>query len=121
MKKPKIFISGPIPGLDSRSTERFENIADVLTLFGFEVVSPHLKSVSPDMSQNVYLVDVKLLLECDAIFVIKGWTDNDGSILECYIADSYNLRLFSYHTPLDLLTEYVSSFIETSLDKPNTK
>lgn len=122
MEKPKIYISGPITGLTNDNRLAFERAKQALSLMGFKPVNPHENGLQPGATYNQHLVkDIELLLECDAIYLLKGWTDSDGAMIECFIADNRNLRVFSYHTPIEMLHEFSIMFKENSMfEKENS-
>lgn len=87
---------------------------------GFKVVNPHENGLKPSATYNQHLVkDIELMLECDAIYLLKGWTDSEGAVIECFVADTRGLRVLSYHTPIEMLHEYVTVFKEQSLEYEN--
>lgn len=117
MKKPKIYISGPI----------VKGIRPIFTLalaalkkLGFEPVNPHNTDLPQSDLNNEHLVkNIELLLTCDAIYLMPGWTDNDDAQIECFVADNRGLRVFSYHTPVEMLHEYVTNFAHKQADNNN--
>ncbi|MDD3479980.1 MAG: DUF4406 domain-containing protein [Paludibacteraceae bacterium] len=120
MKKPKIYISGPMTGKADYNRPAFETACQALDLLGFEPVNPHNNGLPQSASYNEHLVkDIEILLTCDAIYLINGWTDSDGAQIECFVADNRGLRVFSYHTPVEMLHEYVTDFAHKQADNNN--
>lgn len=110
MNKPKIYISGPMSGKVDLNRHAFESVQQALELLGFETINPHCNGLPQSASYNEHLVkDIELLLTCDSIYLIPGWTDSDGAQIECFVADNRGLRVFSYHTPVEMLHEFVIS------------
>lgn len=120
MISPKIYISGPITHTVDGNRLAFENAKKALQLIGFEVINPHENGLPFNATYNQHLVkNMELLLECDAIYLLQGWTDSYGSRVECFMADNRGLQLLSYHTPIEMLHEYVTVFKEQSLENEN--
>jgi hypothetical protein len=38
-------------------------------------------------------VDIKLLCDCDIVYLLKNWEDSDGAKLEKLIAEKLNIRI----------------------------
>ena len=117
---PKIYISGPMSGLVDFNRQAFWSAQQALQLMGFDVVNPHKNGLPKNATYNQHLVkDIELLLECDSIYLLKGWTDSDGAQIECFTADNRGLRVFSYHTPIEMLHEYVTIYKDKLLENEN--
>lgn len=99
----KIYISGKITGTTDYM-ERFAKAEHELTTRGFEVVNPakenaHLPEGTP---WKTYMAEsLRLLLYCDAIYMLEGWKESRGATLELQVAISSNLQIFGHSVPLD--------------------
>lgn len=99
----KIYISGKITGTTDYM-ERFERAEHELTTRGFEVVNPakenaHFPEGTP---WKIYMAEsLRLLLYCDAIYMLEGWTQSRGATLEFRTADACGLQIFGHSVPLD--------------------
>ena len=97
----KIYISGKITGTTDYM-ERFERAEHDLTLRGFEVVNPakenaHFPEGTP---WKTYMAEsLRLLLYCDAIYMLDGWRDSRGATLELNTALDCGLQVF--HEAID--------------------
>ena len=59
-----------------------------------EPVNPINNGLGSEASWNEHLVaDVALLLECDAIYLLKDWGDSRGSRIEANIAEECGLQI----------------------------
>lgn len=92
----KIYISGKITGLDLTQAKSFFREASLnLTAQGSHAVNPMSEvSYYADRSWSDYMADaIKLLLDCDAIFMLKNWEDSKGAKLEYHIAKELGLKI----------------------------
>ena len=92
--KKKIYISIPIAGLVLKEQkEHAQKIEASLSNF-YEVVSPFNNGVDEDEHPSVHMrADFKMLLECDAIFMCKGWEDSAGCRAEWQVAVSCHMDI----------------------------
>lgn len=86
-KAKSVFVSGPVTGIDySRVVENFGNAEKELVERGFMVVNP-TRLCTPDVSWfECMRICIKALLDCDGIYMLKGWKRSKGSRLEHFIA-----------------------------------
>lgn len=84
----KVYISGPISNLPFEQVEEAFNDAEIrLQEQGHEVINPLNNGVSPDATWVEHMTaDLKLLLECNAIYMLKGWQDSKGATIEHNLA-----------------------------------
>ena len=86
----KVYISGPISGV-AAYPQSFEKAVEYLRHLGNEVVDPttidppseHTKGTTWDYYMRE---GIKLLMDCDRIYMLEGWEDSEGSTLEHLIA-----------------------------------
>lgn len=88
MKRQKAYISGPISGLPFEKVEQAFNDAEIrLQEEGYEVVNPLENGLTKDHSWKEHMkADIKLLMECDTIYLLKGYTDSKGAMIEYDLA-----------------------------------
>lgn len=93
----KIYISGAITGTDIEKTKKqFKNIENKLIAFGHEAINPFEIHQKPINSWSDYMKeDIKELVDCDAIFMLKGWRKSKGAQLEIHIARELGLKIFT--------------------------
>ena len=62
---------------------------------GYAVIIPHLNSMfMPVTRDEIMSVDIEILSRCDAIYLLKGWQDSKGTILEWQFAVSHGLTIY---------------------------
>ena len=89
----KIYISGPMSGIQDDNKEAFYRMANLLQSKGHEPVNPHdiSKEVNSRISKpsyNDYLkADLSVLMTCDAYVLLDGWRDSRGARIEKSHAD----------------------------------
>lgn len=92
MSRGKVYISGPITGIDFGNRFAFMAARCGLELCGYEVVDPSEVKLDDDASWADYMrADLKLLLDCDFIFMLEGWEKSRGARIELALAK--NLRI----------------------------
>lgn len=102
MKKKKIYISGPMRGVENMNRETFRRVASMLNELGFEAVNPHLFDVSTTNNgilltdQEWIEVDILALKHCDAIFMLPGWQDSEGAQREWGTAWEERLQVYGF-------------------------
>lgn len=92
----KCYISLPITGYDL--AERRETAAKIearLQQLGFETVNPLSKDLPDDAPYSEHMrQDLKLLLDCDTIYLAEGWQDSKGCRFEADIAEVCRIPQF---------------------------
>lgn len=111
----KIYISGPITGLDHQTAfANFDRAEKMLRDLGFDPVNP-MKASGLDSDINhsweEYMkADIALLLGCDAIYLLNGWESSRGATIELNIAEPLKIKpIFAPKT-----TEFCGVVIPTS-------
>lgn len=86
METVKIYISGKITGFPEYA-EKFAEAEAELTANGYAVVNPIRNGIPSGEPWNVQMkADIRLLLDCDAIFMLDNWEKSIGATLEHEIA-----------------------------------
>lgn len=114
----KIYISGPISGLPLETVcNNFTNAEVQLSEQGYEVVNPLNNGLPTNAIWEEHMrADLKLLLDCDAIYMLEGWEKSRGARIEYALAvdlkmdvqyqhkysHTLNLNLSIYAEPLNL-------------------
>lgn len=80
VKPLKIYIAGPISGV-ANYKENFRRAEEFLNSLGFEAVNP---AVLPDDVDYRYAINegLKKLMDCDAIYILRGASTSKGTIIE---------------------------------------
>lgn len=85
MEKPKrVYLSFPISGYDEDERKETAMRMEIkLRGAGYDVFNPMGDQWQKGLSTNEYMkIDLKELLDCDAIFLMKGWNRSAGCKLE---------------------------------------
>lgn len=87
-KKPKVYISGQITGLAEEEYKRkFKEAEDKLIGLGYDVVNPASLEPIPNGTWTDYMRrDIKLLTDCDYIYMLDNWTESTGAKAEFKLA-----------------------------------
>jgi len=101
----RIYISGKITGIEDKAYQIFEDgEKEVKTIFSTMPVNfsketliivnpmklPHLH----DKTWEAYMKeDLKELLSCDAIYMLKGWSESKGAAIEYDLANKLGLTV----------------------------
>jgi nucleoside 2-deoxyribosyltransferase len=99
--KEKIYLSGPMTGLENNNKEEFEK-ARYLLHNVYEIVSPvdiavKVESIYESPCYEDYMrADILHLLDCDCIYMLPGWKKSRGAKLEHKIATSIGLKKYGY-------------------------
>lgn len=93
--KESVYISGPIAGYDMQERKlAFLKVQHMLESLGFKAVNPFDNGVADEEHWRVHMrADIKMLLECDAIYMMPGWELSKGCKLELDVASSCGIRL----------------------------
>ncbi|MBS5907860.1 MAG: DUF4406 domain-containing protein [Dysgonomonas mossii] len=91
----KVYISGPITGLPYEEVEKaFSKAEASLKEQGHEVVNPLNNGLPRESTWNEHMrADLKLLLDCDAIYMLNGWEYSKGASLEYDLAIDLGFKL----------------------------
>jgi len=93
--KNKIYISGKITGLVFEDAfKNFEKAEKKWIEEGYEVVNPMTIDHNHDKSWENYMrIDLKAMLECDSIFMLKGWETSRGAVIEHNLAKDLGFKI----------------------------
>ncbi len=87
----KVYLSGPMKGYPESNFPAFHAHAAALRARGIEVVNPaeiNVKGAENDAGfYNACLrADLKAMMDCDAIALMRGWERSNGANLELHVA-----------------------------------
>lgn len=113
MKIMLIYISGTMGGGDLEELEKkFKKVEDLIVELGHLPINPVQKLLGyPQMidQKELLLKRIKLLIECDCIFLQEDWKDSPEGRIERSIAFEMGLKI----KRLPLTEGKYSEFIET--------
>lgn len=93
MNRGKVYISGPITGIDFGNRFAFSCARNALELCGYEVVDPSEVQLDDEATWTDYMrADLKLLLDCDYIYMLDGWEDSKGARIERELAENLGIE-----------------------------
>jgi hypothetical protein len=81
-----IYLSGPMTGHPNMNYPLFQRVAKELREAGFEVISPAENRGNEGEWVDYMKNSIRLLLHCNAIYMLRGWEDSKGATLEHEIA-----------------------------------
>lgn len=103
MTKQNIYISGPMANIKNNNFDKFFEIEDELYKEGYNVINPARLSTFlslknrrelEDIPRKEFMIwDIKAILECDCIYMLDGWWDSEGAMLEFEIAKTIGLKI----------------------------
>lgn len=97
MLKQKIYVSGKITGLYlPDAIKNFKETSKKLEKLDFEVINPMelVKKQNGWKWIDYMKKDIKLLIECDAIFMMDNWVNSKGAKIEHDLAIGLGLKCF---------------------------
>jgi hypothetical protein len=90
----KIYISGPISGMEDGNRRAFEMASMQLDICGYESVSPHRNGLPIDAEWTDHMrADIRMLLHCDALAMLPGWERSKGAKIEHGLALSLGMEV----------------------------
>lgn len=85
--KKKTYISGPVSGVDYEEVRTAFRAAELrLEVKGHDVVNPMRLCSSSWPWERCMRVCISAMMECDAIYMLKGWKRSRGARLEHFVA-----------------------------------
>jgi len=92
----KIYISGKITGLPlSEVRQCFDAAAAFLNEIGFEAVNPLNNGLKESACWKDHMAaGIRMLLDCEAIYMMDNWMDSQGASIEYDIANRLNMDVW---------------------------
>lgn len=92
----KFYISGGMSGYSNYNYDAFHSMANQLRELGNEVVNPAELAESGTMTWEEYLkLDIKYLMDCDAIVVLDDWEKSRGATVEVYLGIVLGMKFYN--------------------------
>ena len=109
----KIYIAGPMRGILGFNFPAFFKAARDLRSQGYDVVNPaewdmilgfnpystledQQHMLEPFNLAQTMKGDLQVLLDCEAIFMLRGWKDSEGARLEHQVAQTCDLHVLGF-------------------------
>lgn len=97
-RRLRLYIAGPMTGIEEFNYPAFHAAKDALLGAGFEVRSPADHELAEGLDWADYMrKDIPWLLECGGVAVLPGWSSSRGASLEVHIANALDMPV----RPLD--------------------
>lgn len=104
MKKPRIYVAGPMRGYPDFNYPKFNGFASELTGAGWDVVNPVRVGESiaeaeainddPALLEAVLAAEILALKTCEAVYLLNGWEKSDGARKEVAAAIAHGLEIY---------------------------
>lgn len=102
--KHTIYVAGPMRGKNENNAEAFARAEARLRRRGFTVINPLNigRSIAPDeviasdadLLKTVMRIERMLIRHCDAIYLLEGWEESQGSKAELVTAIGFDCMIF---------------------------
>lgn len=90
----KLYIAGPMTGLDDHNFPAFNEAAVLLEECGYTVENPADQGVIDGWEWHQYLrVDLAKMLKCEGVATLLGWTTSRGAKLEVHVARELGMQV----------------------------
>ena len=98
MKKPIVYIAGPITGMPNLNNEAFAEAAATLRAKGYEAINPQeLHEGATDHTWEGYMCrDIPHLCKADIVAKLHGWEASNGAFLEVTLANQLKKLTIGY-------------------------
>lgn len=93
--KKKVYVSGAIAHYDIEERKgAFLKASEDLRAMGFEPINPFENGLPDEAHWREHMrADIKMLLECNCIFMLDGWELSKGAKLELDVASSCGIEV----------------------------
>ena len=97
-RQVRVYLSGPMKGYPNSNFPAFHSTAAALRARGLEVVNPAEIGVStaendPNFYNDCMRADLKAMMDCEAIALMRGWEASNGANLELHVAHRVGMRV----------------------------
>lgn len=107
----KVYISGPITGTKDYM-ERFSKAQKYLESKGYSVINPALvnSNLPKDTTYGEYMtMSLTMLTMCDTIYLLKGYEDSEGALIELNSAKLFGCKILYEMTPAHIYPRLLKS------------
>lgn len=94
MYKAKVYISGKISGLPlPQVKQKFAHAAAQIKKAGYVAVNPVDNGLSEHAAWSDHMrADIKLMLDCDIVYLLPDWTHSKGAVIEKKLAEALGIK-----------------------------
>lgn len=109
-KYKKVYISGPMTGIENLNKFEFKKYEEKFKNLNFEVINPHNlfskdevklmddllkeKKITFEEHHSFFMKrDIKEMMNCDFLTVLNGWEKSKGANIEVYIARNLKMPI----------------------------
>lgn len=100
----RIYISGPITGIEDKNRPAFEAETIRLRKLGYQVVNPlevcegeEDALTGADLWKHCMRKDIKAMMDCDALALLPGWLFSRGARIEWDLAVNLGMKIYLAH------------------------
>lgn len=94
-----IYVSGAMTGIENYNHPRFNAAAARLRAAGMDVTNPAEYPFVDGWEWADYMKrDIILLMQCDSIYMLEGWSDSNGARIERKLAMDLGFKVY-YENP----------------------
>lgn len=91
----RIYIAGPVTGMPyQKAYRRFYAQERRLKKKGLEVINPMRKCKESWLWWRCMIVCIYNLIQCDSIYMLKGWQDSRGARIEHKVATWLKMKIY---------------------------
>jgi hypothetical protein len=103
MKQLKIYIAGPMRGYENHNFDEFFKAETHLNRKGYsDIVNPARLDEEEGIDPNVESIDIKEvlsrdithLMECNAVYLLRGWERSEGARAEHSVASAMGMFMW---------------------------
>lgn len=91
MKLARLYLSGPMTGIEAHNAPAFNAAAAKLRALGYDVFNPAEHGFDELPWEQYLRRDLAALLDLDALAMLPGWTGSRGAQLEVHVAKSLGM------------------------------
>ncbi len=89
----RLYVSGPMTGYPECNYPAFNEAARRLRAEGFVVDNPAEVGAEGGKYADLLRKDIRLLLDCDGVALLPGWSESRGAKTEVHVAETLGLEI----------------------------
>lgn len=92
--KGVIYLAGPMRNYPNLNFDAFFEMEEALKEDDWVVLNPAHTPMGLKSPKAYIMIDIAMLFECDAIFMLKGWGESKGARLEHALAEFLGIDIY---------------------------